>query len=367
MNVPPTLERLKKLRTTSSPKKHQQDDGFSITMRNGITIKTSTFSIGLDPKWATDCDYTFVSHAHIDHVHVPNGKSKIIASEETRQLAGLRGYELGKTLEHAPGVEIFDSGHILGSRALLIKDRLLYTGDLSTRDRAFLKGFKGTKCETLIVESTYGRPRYVFPDTQSIVTRVNKFISQCFDDCRPVILTGYPLGKAQLISYLFDNWEPAFLYDSVYKINRCHIDLGVALKDFQQFGTGKDFEDRLSRGPWLLIAPSSGGRPSFLSTIKAKYNAAVATFTGWAIDSGSRFSASVDASFPLSDHCDFNELVDFVDACAPSVVYTVHGFASEFAAHLRSLGYDAKSLEDGDQDDEGEEQVGQSKLTGDAH
>src|SRR5487761_1024044 len=123
-----------------------KENGTAISYGNGITVNTPSFSIALDPRSASESNYAFVSHAHIEHVHVPNGKSKIIASQETKELAKMRGYNLGKSDCEVSGIETIDSGHILGSR-----------------DRAFLKGFKGVKCETLIIESTYGRGHYVFP------------------------------------------------------------------------------------------------------------------------------------------------------------------------------------------------------------
>jgi putative mRNA 3-end processing factor len=318
---------------------------YSIRLENGITIDMGSFSIALDPRRASNCNYTFVSHAHIDHVHLPNGKSKVIASKETAELARMRGYDLGVSTDQVSGVEMIDSGHILGSKAILIKDKILYTGDLCARDRAFLKGFRGIRCETLIIESTYGRGHYLFPETDSITQQVNKFISDTFDQCRPVVLTGYPLGKAQMVSYIFDNWEPVYIHDSICNLNRTHIKLGVDLKDFERFGSSKEFREKLERGPWILIAPSSGGRSNFIREMKQKYNAAIATFTGWAIDSRSRYTISLDRSFPLSDHCDFQELVSFVKTCAPSKIYTVHGFSAEFAAYLRHQGFDADPLE----------------------
>jgi putative mRNA 3-end processing factor len=318
--------------------------GISISNGNGITVESDSFSISLDPKSASKCDYTFVSHAHIDHVHVPNGKSKVIASKETKDLAKLRGYNLGEVACEAPDVELIDSGHILGSKAILIKDRVLYTGDLCSRDRAFLKGFKGTSCETLIIESTYGRRHYVFPNTNDIVSEVNRFISYCFDIGRPIILTGYPLGKAQILSYILKDWEPVYEIDSIHKMNQCHIKLGIDLKEFEPFGSSKSFEEKAKRGPWVLIAPSGGGKSFFLRSLREKYNPIIATFSGWALDTRYRSTMNLDKAFPLSDHCDFRELVDFVRKCNPSKVYTVHGFASEFASHLRGLGFDAEPL-----------------------
>jgi putative mRNA 3-end processing factor len=339
---------MKKDNSKSAKSRARLSAGAEISNGNGITIRTQSLSVALDPRVAVSVDYTFVSHAHIDHMHSPRGKSKIIASQETKELAGLRGYNLGSSIESAPGVELFDSGHILGSRAALVKDKIFYTGDLSIRDRGFLLGCKGVKCETLVMESTYGRARYVFPEIESTISQVNRFIGQCFDSCRPVVLTGYPLGKAQLISYLFSSWEPVYLHESVYVMNSSHIDMGVDLKKFSRFDAGnEEFDQKLSRGPWIVIAPTLSNRSTFVKELKQKYNPAIATFTGWAMDSRYRYMTGVDAAFPISDHCDHRDLVELAKYCNPSMIYTVHGFASEFAAHLREMGFNAEPLDGG--------------------
>jgi putative mRNA 3-end processing factor len=53
----------------------------------------------------------------------------------------------------------------------------------------------------------------------------------------------------------------------------------------------------------------------------------------------------LDYAFPMSDHCDYSELVEAVRACAPDKVYTFHGFAEEFAQSLKKMGFDAEPVE----------------------
>ncbi|MDG6998936.1 MAG: exonuclease [Nitrososphaerota archaeon] len=315
----------------------------SLSYKNGIVVNTPSASFALDPKRASKCDVSFVSHAHVDHVHSPDGHSKIIASGETVTLAKIRGYKLKPSLETVSGVYVTDAGHILGSRAILIEDSVFYTGDFSRRDRGFLKGSPGIKCDTLIMETTYGRPRYVFGDTTEIVRKVNSLVADAFDQCRPVVMTGYQLGKAQMITYLFRKWAPIYLHESVHAMNRAHIDLGIDIPDFKMCDSPSN--PMLEQCPWIMIAPAASGRSEFIKSLREKYRALVIAFTGWSIDESYRFRMSVDHAFDLSDHCDFNELVDLAKYCNPSKVYTVHGFADEFAEHLRTLGFDAEPLE----------------------
>lgn len=318
----------------------------SVLHRGGILVRTGDYSLALDPKRPHKSDYTFVSHAHIDHVHTPDGNSRLIASKETVELAKVRGYKLKDAIDQLNGIDLVNAGHILGSRGVLIEDSVFYTGDFSTRDRGFMKGSPGVKCDTLIMETTYGSPKYVFTDTEKIVSQVSKIIADCFHRNRPVVLTGYPLGKAQLITYLFRNWEPVFLHDSVWRMNEAHIELGVEMPRHSSCGPEAGRLLKLKKKcPWIVVSPAASTRSQFIRSLRDEYGAVVIAFTGWAVDRRYSYAMGVDYAFDLSDHCDFNELVSLAKYCDPSKIYTVHGFASEFAEHLKFLGFDAEPLE----------------------
>jgi putative mRNA 3-end processing factor len=165
--------------------------GIAVRQQDGTTI-------ALDPSRASDCDYAFVSHAHIDHMHRKgrgSSKSRLLVSKETSLLAEARGYSIEGEEEH-DGFILVDTGHILGSRGLLINDDdVYYTGDLSIRERAFMKPARMPHASTLIIESTFGRPGYKFPEVKEVTHRTNKVISEMYDLGVPVILMGYALGK----------------------------------------------------------------------------------------------------------------------------------------------------------------------------
>jgi putative mRNA 3-end processing factor len=58
-----------------------------------------------------------------------------------------------------------------------------------------------------------------------------------------------------------------------------------------------------------------------------------------------------DYSIPLSDHCDYDELVEVVKKSGAEKIYTVHGFVEEFAASLSKMGFDAQPLRENSLDD----------------
>jgi putative mRNA 3-end processing factor len=314
-----------------------------VSANGGIQVDYGKTRFMLDPRGAAQADFTFVSHAHLDHVHSPKKDEKVIASAATKELALARGYDLGETIERLEGVDLLDSGHILGSRAIRIDDELLYTGDASGRERAFLGKCKTRSARVLVMETTFGLPEYVFPPTAKVVKEVNSLIAETFDKGRPVVLMGYPLGKAQVLSYFFSSWSPLFVHERVAVINDIHTRNGIPLESEHRFEPAQGI-GKLPRGPWVMISPMTGGRSKLMSALKKEFGAVLVAFSGWAIDEGYRHSLGVDHAFPLSDHCDYQELVKLVQDVSPEVIYTTHGFSQEFAGDLRKMGFSARTL-----------------------
>jgi len=163
--------------------------------KNGIQCTNSSSTVYLDPKKIQNDGVHFVSHAHIDHL--PNGGTgTILSSPETDKIAELRGFTLKNSTDSIENFTLVDSGHIFGSKGLLFDD-IFYTGDISTRDRGFLKGAQIPKCKTLITECTFGLPEFVLPPVTEIVKQVNEIIANLYSKGKPVLLLGYELGKAR--------------------------------------------------------------------------------------------------------------------------------------------------------------------------
>lgn len=319
--------------------------------QSGIAVQYNGTKILLDPSHLGECDFAFVSHAHVDHLHRRSRKSKngtqVLASKETATIAKARGYDIPNSLQEQDGFLLVDTGHILGSRGLLIGDQVFYTGDISIRERAFMKPAKLPRAKTLIIESTFGRPEYIFPALSEVTHRTNKIISEMYDLGIPVILMGYTLGKAQLLTRLFGHWDPLYIHDSVARMNSVYSDLGVELPNAMTHSEAEDLGLLSKNKPWIMVAPLMNSRSSFVREMKDRYGAVTIGFTGWAVGARYKYMAGLDYVMPLSDHCDYEELVDAVKQCRPEKVYTFHGFAAEFARTLKEMGYDAEPARKG--------------------
>ena len=316
--------------------------------KNGILCEVNNKRVYLDPKNTDVTGINFVSHAHSDHLPSKN-TGTILSSLETHEIANLRGFKMENYIDSLDGFSLIDSGHILGAKGLLF-DNIFYTGDICTRKRGFLKGAKIPKCKTLITECTFGLPEFTFPTIDKIQKQVNELISELYGKGIPVILMGYKLGKAQTITQLFGHWEPLYFHDSVKEMNSLHQKLGIPLKD----GIGHSEAEKnglLEKKPWVMVAPLMSSKNKFIQDMKSKYGAVTIGFSGWAQYSRFSFGRQTDYSITMSDHCDFNELVNMVVQSGAEQVYTIHGFVDEFAKHLQKIGISAQPLLENSLDD----------------
>ncbi len=231
-------------------------------------------------------------------------------------------------------VTLFPAGHIFGSAQALLNHsshgRLLYTGDFKLR-----RGLSAEPCATpgtdlLIMETTFGRPQYVFPPTESVLGAIAGFCQDAIADGETPVLYGYSLGKSQeLLRGLAEARLPVMLHPQTWSLTKVYEELGIAFPPYREFSAAE------AKGHVVICPPQVAGS-SFLRKVPAPRTAVV---TGWAMDPSAVYRYQCDAAFPLSDHADYPDLLRFVEAVKPKRVLTLHGFASEFAEVLRDRGH----------------------------
>jgi putative mRNA 3-end processing factor len=322
----------------------------SVSLRDGVRIELSTGDVVVADARDPAGDVAVLSHAHVDHLY-QRAPGDVICSEVTARLAAVRrpdGGPLGRTT--VPFVEQVPAGHVPGSRATVVDDAdgttYLYTGDVSTRDRFFLSGFDPERVastrdvDVLVLETTYGKPEYVFDSQQALEDRIVDWLDETAD--APVILFGYTLGRAQELELLVGRSERRrlFVTEAVERIN----DVAESAYDVDFGAERYGREVSLAAGD-ALVLPAQTNRLSFVDDIVDRTGAVKAGFSGWATDDSFQYRGDYDETFVLSDHCDFAELVGVVETLSPDRVYTQHGFADAFATHVETeLGIEARSL-----------------------
>ena len=317
--------------------------------KNQIFLSDKDTRIYLDPRQLSSENLVFISHAHTDHLVSKSllkkfsFEKKILCSQETIAIAKIRGHVFNNFESCHNEFKFVDTGHILGSRGLLLEDKIFYTGDLSMRDRAFLAKPKIPKVETLIIESTFGKREYIFPPLNQVIHEVNTLISNMYDKGIPVILMGYSLGKAQILCSLFGSWKPLIVHDEVLKFNEIYRKFGVLLEEEISLTNAVE-RGILDKKPWILIHPLVNSNQATINKLKKKYGAVTIGFSGWGINKRYKYMMNLDHVIPFSDHCDFKELLEVVTRCKPNKIYTFHGFEKEFASELVRRGYDAELI-----------------------
>jgi len=295
----------------------------------------------------------FVSHAHSDHIaahrevilsaptaklmqaRVPGKRHEhILEFGDTRQFEG-RGKSFQMTL--------LPAGHVFGSAMAFIESKgesLLYTGDFKLRRGLSAEPCEPRKADILIMETTYGRPQYVFPPTADVLNGIIRFCREALDNDETPVLLGYSLGKSQeILCGLADAGLPLMLQGSVHKLTQIYEQFGQCFPNYERYEAGS------ARGKVLLCPPNVINSAMFRNLGKTR----TAILTGWAVDPNCRYRYQCDAAFPLSDHADFPDLLEMVKQVRPRKVHTLHGFAADFAQTLRNLGYDAQALSEDEQ------------------
>jgi DNA ligase-1 len=233
---------------------------------------------------------------------------------------------------------LLPAGHIFGSAQFFLETAggsLLYTGDFKLRPGRSAEPAEWRQAETLIMETTYGLPRYRLPPTDEVVGQILAFCQDALESGAVPVLLGYSLGKAQeiLCSLAGAGLKP-MLHGSVHQMTRIYEQFGQSFCEYERYKADA-VEGK------VLICPPSANRSQMLEKIR---NKRVAMISGWAIEPNAVYRYQVDAAFPLSDHADYTDLLRYVELVQPQRVLTLHGFATEFACDLRDRGVEAWAL-----------------------
>lgn len=290
----------------------------------------------------------FVSHAHSDHT---GRHAATIATPATLELMEIRMGKLRGDL-HPLGfgkevswdrfsILLLPAGHVLGSAQCLIKSEagtLLYTGDFKLRKGASTETTGICHAETLVMETTFGLPKYIFPPAETVLADILRFCHSAIGDHSVPVLLAYSLGKAQeVLAALSSAGLPVMPHKSIAALLPVYEAAGI------RFPGCLDWNISQAKKCVVLCPPTAVGTTTSLPRKRT------AVITGWALDSSTVYRMKCDAAFPLSDHAGYDDLLKYVENVSPKRVYTLHGFAANFARDLRARGVEAWSLTEPDQ------------------
>ncbi|MBN1481932.1 hypothetical protein EH223_06285 [candidate division KSB1 bacterium] len=312
---------------------------FSYDVR-GIKIDSADFWLDARRKVA----FSFVSHGHSDHL---KNHDIILATPPTIQFHAWRARQkkaipLNLREQHEINdaiIELFSAGHILGSamcRVTVNDISLLYTGDFKMKKSWTAEDIDIPHADILIMESTFGSPEYVYDHSPDFLQEeLAGFVEECFRTGITPVVMGYALGKAQeAMKMLGDAGYNVRVHRAAWELAKIYMQFGI------EFANCTPWKDEPVAADEILLIPPHSLYFKKVKNMPLRYRTVF--LSGWANGpNGNRFGA--DYTIPISDHADFNELLDFVHQVNPHKVYTTHGF-EHFPHHLRALGYDAELL-----------------------
>ncbi len=285
--------------------------------------------------------FAFISHAHTDHARrhreallTPQTLALI---DESRRPRGWRmlGYDEPMRRDRAT-VTLLSAGHMLGSAQLLLEHdgtSLLYTGDIKLRVPVTRRQTHVPKAHVLIVETTYGRPHFRFGDPDATIEAIAMWCRRALDSRVAPVLLCHALGKTEEMMLALAPYGFEFALEKrCVPCAQAYAGAGRPLPEWIEL-------DGDARGR-VVIAPPAGK-----DEVRRLGRYRTALVSGWAKDAEFARLFGADTTFDLSDHCDFDELMDVVERSGADQVYTVHGYTEDFARSLRKRGIRASALE----------------------
>lgn len=295
----------------------------------GILLRDGKREIALDPRKGRP--HSVVSHGHMDHLssggRMTAGTLDILKVRRKRGTGVPIGYD-EETDVNGFAVTLREAGHTFGS-AMARVDDVLYTGDFNPEGGATCGRAEPEWCQTLVVEATYGRPYFRFPDKRDVEDDLLAWTETHLAN-GPVAIGAYEFGKAQEMIALMNRGKlEVAVPDRIADLADVYRRHGVKLR----YRRASELSEAERTDARVYVVPRSWLRepPDEVAWLNGARTAYV---SGWCTMYDFTRSYGLDAQFPLSDHADFENLLEFVAHCRPRRVYTVYSHAGELAKEI---------------------------------
>jgi len=289
-----------------------------------------------------------ITHAHSDHAR--GGSQAYLCHRDTLPLLQLRlGPNNYQTVEwnekiwlNEVTVSLHPAGHIIGSSQIRVEHKgevWVVSGDYKTEADGISGTFEPIRCNTFISESTFGLPIYNWKPQQAIFHDIQNWVRNNEVAGKTSVLIGYSLGKAQrVLKAVAPITNNIFVHGAIWNVHETLIQAGHQLPAVQRITP--DTPKEAFKNSIVLAPPSADGSPWMRRF--APYSVGICS--GWMQVRGNQRRRNADAGFALSDHADWNGLLQTVQATGAEKVYITHGFQSVFSRYLNELGIDAAEV-----------------------
>ncbi len=278
-----------------------------------------------------------ISHAHADHAIA--GNEEVWSTTSTWGMMKLRYKDRLKSKFNPVAyrepfeingvkIQFYPAGHMLGSAQIVLEHegvKYCYTGDYKIRADASCEPFEVVPCDVLITETTFADPSYAHPSEASEMKKLEEY------EKMNLVIGAYNLGKAQRLTLLLNQYFPErriMVHPEAAGYHRFYEQQGISLGKWQHYNYQLF---RRTTGN-ILVAP-----PRAMSTYLRDAGVVTAFATGW-----KKSPVKAHFNFHLSDHADWQEILDLVEQCGAKQIITVHGDGAALMDHLKHGDYQMK-------------------------
>lgn len=322
-------------------------------------------------------DRAIITHGHSDHARAGHGA--VLATPETLAIMESRyGQDFtgsGQAVSygdetHINGVTVrlAPAGHVLGSAQAVIEKRgarAVVSGDYKRRRDPTCTPFEVVPCDVFISEATFGLPVFRHPPTEDEIAKLVRSLKTFPERCH--LVGAYSLGKAQrVIAHLREAGyaEPIYLHGAMQKLCDLYERLGVPLGDLRP--AMPMMKTPLTREVFkgsIVLCP-----PSALNDIWSRRLGDVVTCfaSGWMRVRARARQRLVELPLIISDHADWDELIQTVQEVAPKALWVTHGAEEALVHWANTNGVPATALNLVGYDEEGEGEPQSATVAADA-
>lgn len=279
-----------------------------------------------------------ITHAHSDHAKA--GMQHYLCHHYSKPIMQLRlgdnnyqTVEWGETITmNEVKISLHPAGHIIGSSQIRVEYKgevWVVSGDYKTEDDGLSGKFEPIKCHTFITESTFGLPIYKWKPQQEIFENIINWIARNKENGKTSVLLAYSLGKAQrVLQHLKETTQTIYAQGAIFNMQQTLINAGWKLPEIVR--VTPDTPKELLKGCVVIAPPSADASP----WMKKFTSYSVGVCSGWMQVRGNKRRRNVDAGFALSDHADWNGLLQSIKATGAEKVFVTHGFQAAFSRYL---------------------------------
>ncbi|MCC6384849.1 MAG: hypothetical protein LC117_05415 [Bacteroidia bacterium] len=305
-----------------------------IRRKEGLYFPNGDFF--LDPRRAVK--HAIITHAHADHAIA--GSENVYCTAVTAELMKLRYGERAARRFHLYlegdsfpvnkiNCRFYPAGHIAGSVMVMFnwkQERVLFTGDWNYSQCGHLTTCEFPETDILITETTFANPQIAHPGIRG---EIEKIINSGFK----VVAGAYRIGKAQRFNYLLTKFAPEipiFIHREIIAVHTIYRKNGIETGESRPYHKQQFQNEKRA----VYIVP-----PQILPSFYGARGIETTFVTGW-----TQWHRNCSFLTNISDHADWNTLLQMIQLANPHTVYTIHGEGKHVKTHFFASGIEVFEL-----------------------